>query len=249
MNFIYSIRKLSHRLGIFPVALAVYQGFIARKQWHQQIQFNQNLIKPGDLCFDVGANRGQSAQKYLSLGARVVAYEPLNHAINELRIRCRRWQENLVLEKKVLGKSAGTVDFYESEYDQMSSLDATWAGSNAVRILIPMSTLDLEISKHGLPKFCKIDVEGAEYQVISGLSQPIPILSIEYHATQDDIHKKDLCLKKLESLGKYRFNFVVAGMNSFFLPQAVGRDSLIESLLARSRSNPHEYGDVFAFLN
>ncbi|HYH16767.1 MAG TPA: FkbM family methyltransferase, partial [Flavisolibacter sp.] len=41
-------------------------------------------------------------------------------------------------------------------------------------------TLDSLISKYGCPKFCKIDVEGYELQVLKGLHQPLPLISLEY---------------------------------------------------------------------
>jgi FkbM family methyltransferase len=81
-----------------------------------------------------------------------------------------------------------------------SEASATWIETVEVEV----TTLDLLIKKHGLPYFCKIDVEGFETKVLKGLSQPIPILSFEFLSTR---HKSRVtCLKYLNSQGDYTDN-------------------------------------------
>ncbi len=38
--------------------------------------FYSKLIKKNDLCFDIGANIGTKSKLFLSLGAKVIAFEP-----------------------------------------------------------------------------------------------------------------------------------------------------------------------------
>jgi hypothetical protein len=46
-------------------------------------------------------------------------------------------------------------------------------------IQVPITTLDKLIAQHGIPSFIKIDVEGAELDVIRGLSMKVPLVSVE----------------------------------------------------------------------
>jgi 16S rRNA A1518/A1519 N6-dimethyltransferase RsmA/KsgA/DIM1 with predicted DNA glycosylase/AP lyase activity len=60
----------------------------ARSQERRRRQnFYRQLIAPGDLCFDVGANIGDYTDTFLALGARVIAVEPQPSCADELRSR------------------------------------------------------------------------------------------------------------------------------------------------------------------
>ena len=95
---------------------------------------------------------------------------------------------------------------------------------------VPATTLDALIACYGVPRFCKIDVEGYEAEVLRGLSQPIAALSFEYVPAASDVARQAAGL--LAALGPYRFNATI-GERRRFVWQSGGRS-------ARSTSgSPH----------
>ena len=70
-------------------------------------------------------------------------------------------------------------------------------------ISVPLDSLDELIARHGEPQFCKIDVEGFEYEVLRGLSQPLAALSFEYIPVAVD--RAIACVDRIGALGDYRY--------------------------------------------
>ena len=69
---------------------------------------------------------------------------------------------------------------------------------------VPVTTMDRLVGIYGVPEFCKIDVEGFEYNVLRGLTQAIPLLSFEY--TPERIQPVLDCIDHLTRLGQYEYN-------------------------------------------
>ena len=72
-------------------------------------------------------------------------------------------------------------------------------------IEVPIVTLDQLIKEHGIPSFCKIDVENLELEVLLGLSTAIPALSIEFFVKTMDTTLA--CIDHIETLGNYEYNW------------------------------------------
>ena len=132
------------------------------------------------------------------MGARVVALEPQPDCMRLLRHWYGRHAQVELLEQAV-GAAPGTRTLFISERTPtVSTISSDWIaavkatpGFSGVRWdrTIPMrvATLDELIARYGLPVFCKIDVEGAEFDVLRGLSYPLKALSFEYVPAAVDV--------------------------------------------------------------
>jgi hypothetical protein len=79
-------------------------------------------------------------------------------------------------------------------------------------------TLDAAIRAFGKPTYCKIDVEGWEFEVLRGLSQGLPLISFEFHLTDVDARKTRACLERLLELGATHANLTPAERSTFHFP-------------------------------
>jgi hypothetical protein len=129
-------------------------------------------------------------------------------------------------------------------------IDAVGASAGFARvrwapaITVPAVALDGLIARHGLPRFCKIDVEGYEAEVLRGLSRPIPIVTFEYLPAAIEVAAD--AAARLAALGKYRFNVTVGERRRFLWPDWRPPAEL-EAWLGARRPNERA-GDVHARL-
>jgi hypothetical protein len=76
----------------------------------------------------------------------------------------------------------------------------TWTGKQTIEV----TTLDSLIEEFGSPGFIKIDVEGYEFEVLSGLSRPVRALSFEF---PEYLAAASQRVERLCSLGNTEFNY------------------------------------------
>jgi FkbM family methyltransferase len=223
--------------------------------------FLQPYIKPGSLVFDVGAHQGTKAAAFLSLGARVVCFEPQPHLQEQLKQQFAHCP-NVAVEPVAVGAEPGVLPFYQCTTDTLSTFSREWieqsrfsdgsCGSFAWdKVLsVPIVTLDEMIHRYGIPTFCKIDVENFEHEVLKGLSTPITLVSFEYACETE--HNSVACLDRLCELGYRKFNFVIAESTEFITSEWLTRDELL-SALAEIKSHDLPvvgrllWGDIYAY--
>ena len=205
-------RMLLRGYGLARSAV-IYHGNPAKRR--RARAFYRAFVRPGDLCFDIGAHLGDRTGHFLALGARVVAVEPQPGPLAVLR-RLYGGNTRVALIGKAVGAVPGeaelaidpanpTIASLSSEWRVQVARDASFAGTHwRERHRVAVTTLDALIADHGVPQFCKIDVEGFEAAVLEGLSQPLPALSFEYIAAARE--PALAALDRFAALGRYRFN-------------------------------------------
>ncbi|HEV8286799.1 MAG TPA: FkbM family methyltransferase [Chitinophagaceae bacterium] len=173
---------------------------------NRRVELYRNYISKGDLCFDVGANKGDVTEPLLNIGAKVIAIEPQTNCFNYLRWK---FGNDIEIIKKGLGEKEEIKEMFISDADTISSFSETWISKVKEQRFktnkwnkteaVEMTTLDNLIAKFGVPKFIKIDVEGYELEVLRGLSHKIPLISFEY-TVPEQVDNLMQCLKRLTDI-------------------------------------------------
>lgn len=240
---------LSSTLGLAR-SLVVYYG----QPWRRfgLKRFYRSLISPGQLVFDIGAHVGSRSRTLIEIGARVVAIEP--QPLFADFVEKHLGKELAGFERVAVGATQGSVDlFISSRHPTVTSVSSSFVEAvkqNAAfshvewdgRVTVPMVRVDDLIDKYGVPAFIKIDVEGAEAAVLSGLSQPIDLIAFEYIPAMPSVAND--AIAKLASIGDYRFNRV-EGETHRFVSQEWKTGSQMLSELAATPADAKS-GDIYA---
>jgi FkbM family methyltransferase len=145
-------------------------------------------IRPGDIVCDIGANKG-SFIYWLSWSVRhgrVVAFEPQPELARALVDVCRAIKlQNVTVEAKAVYSHSGDRDLYlPSGHQPGASLHRKAMSAESFATLsVPMVSLDDYFDEDDKVTLLKIDVEGAELEVLRGaariLRQHAPLLVFE----------------------------------------------------------------------
>ncbi|HYL36140.1 MAG TPA: FkbM family methyltransferase [Bryobacteraceae bacterium] len=199
-------------------------------------QFYSKFISPGDLVFDIGANRGDRTELFVQMNARVVAVEPIPGLASRLQSIFR--YSPVSVEAAGVGSRPGTLPLHVCSASECSSFSDEFVDVfsqkhpsfnwDAVE-LVPIVTMDALLRKHGPPAFAKVDVEGYEREVLAGLTIPVPALSFEVRP-YDSITTASTVSQHLARLARYEFNLSLEESFVYVLPQWVDGDSLLRAL-------------------
>jgi FkbM family methyltransferase len=181
--------------GLHGPARSLYSVTLGRRAAlarNKMREFYRGLLPPGALVFDIGANVGVLSAVFASLGTRVVALEPNEDCVRHIQLSYGDKQIE-VIKAAVGAKNGLAVLNVSDERDVRSSVSDDWmktmAGQDesyrgiwSRQNIVPLVTLDTLIEHFGMPQLIKIDVEGFEEKVLSGLSLQPPLISFEFTA-------------------------------------------------------------------
>jgi len=152
------------------------------------------LLRPGMTVYDIGANVGFTAvlaARCVSPTGQVICFEPLEYNAKQIRHNAQlNGFESIQVRQVALGGADGEAEFFVSQsptWGRLARADAAPLQSGVTRV--PVRSLDSLASHDGLPAphFIKMDVEGAEADVLRGgqelLAAAQPVMVIEPHHT------------------------------------------------------------------
>ena len=135
----------------------------------------------GDVCVDFGANVGEITVPLAETGAIVHAFEPDPANFEALTAACSSF-DNVVLHEHAVGAEAGEMKLFRSTLSnrnaKLGSTGSTVMAANAiadaentvdVTVIDAVAFLETLIEQHGRIAFLKMDIEGAELDLVEKL--------------------------------------------------------------------------------
>jgi FkbM family methyltransferase len=194
-----------------------------------EIEFYRNVLdgfRGGDLIFDIGANNGFKTEIFLRLGAKVIAVDP--DEVNQAALK-EKFLKYRVVKKPVLivGKAVSDKDGFDTLWidepgSAKNTLSEKWVDTLRTdekhfgkllsfprSVRVDVITLEDLVQTYGEPFFIKIDVEGHEFNVLSGLRRPVPYISFEVNLPE--FRSEGLkCIERLDHLApRGLFNYII----------------------------------------
>jgi FkbM family methyltransferase len=198
------------------------------------------------LCFDIGANEG-----FWSLENLNTYHYSLVVALEASPTTYRRLVSNSVIEIKegkiiplplAASSEKGLITFYECHSHVLSTTNKSWltdssnrfCGQHFKEIKVPTISIDSLILMYGLPDLIKIDVEGAELDVVTSLTQKVPLLCFEWASEINDLTFKSI--DYLKSIGFQKFciqfsdNYTFRPNDSDWVTDSIVKSKLLETI-------------------
>jgi len=174
-------------------------------------------LQKDEICWDIGGYTGYfSAIMSRQSGQPVYCFEPL--PMNRKLIRKQSELNSnvqIVVVPCALGSNDGYADFLIMPEPSMGKLAISTFQKDASpekKVKVPVTTIDEVVKSRKVPppNLLKIDVEGAEFQVLLGGEQILreyrPKILLEIHGCTEDI-------KLFELLAKYRYSCTIIETN------------------------------------
>jgi FkbM family methyltransferase len=141
-------------------------------------QLIQRILHPGDLFVDVGANVGlhtiAAARAMQGIG-KIIAFEPFEETkrLLEKTAWINGFSEIIEIHQAAVSHQSGYEDLFLGATSGHHSLYASEASNQFPSVRVPTVRLDDVISKDEAISLLKIDVEGAELDVLRGATDAI----------------------------------------------------------------------------
>lgn len=196
-------------------------------------------VDPG-LIYDVGLHDAADTAYYLSNGYRVVAVDANPALIEAAATRfAREVAEGRFTPLNVgIAEGEGTKTFWVSDgRTEWSSFDTAIAGRLGPPrgVEVPLRSFESILAEHGVPLYCKIDIEGNDHLCLAGMRPDFRPNFVSVEITPRELEPRPL-LTDLRELGYDRFKVVhqlsfTVPRRSWYLARQAGVVRLGKSVL------------------
>lgn len=200
-------QQILDRLQYWPNAIGRSAGRKLDRRYKRRAEgdFRIALAKlgPGDVCLDLGANRGEFTRMLAATGATVHAYEPDPDTFRRLQAACAAL-DNVRLHQAAVGARDGVVTLRRAsgyEHDPVGSSVASsvrFADDRMQQgqgIDVPQKAFRDVVAAAGPGlRLIKMDIEGSEIDILLELmaSDDLPAVDHIFVETHQKIHPADL---------------------------------------------------------
>lgn len=164
--------------------------------WEQPIQLCLgDFVRPGDTVFDIGANVGGlsvALSRMVGPKGKVFAFEANPFLLPRLHedLQANGASNVQVVPRAVWSRADQLLSFYCEDSAHAAGSSLIVHDANAREVKVESTTIDAWCAAERVrPTVLKIDVEGAEHQVLQGAQELLrrspPVMVLEYRPQQD----------------------------------------------------------------
>lgn len=166
-----------------------------------------------NLVFDIGANRGRTAEIFLKDFNRVISFEP-NPGLADF-LKNRFPNPKLIVDRRAISHQRGSQEFKLANVDTISTLSIDWVENSRFTgeyhwnnsIIVDTITLSDAIKEYGIPDYVKIDTEGYEYEILTNFHELLPNTLFSFEWAEEQKDKISKILIHLHLLGYNNYSF------------------------------------------
>lgn len=215
-------------------------NFLKQEIFDQQI-YNFRSEKTDPIIIDCGANIGMSVIYFKTIypDARIIAFEPDKHIFEVLKCNIEKYDlTNVELINKACWNSETTLRFFSEGAD-----GGRMAEESETEKIITVDTIRLKKYLKEKIDFLKIDIEGAEVEVLPDIQNELKNVEnifVEYHSFVGKQQRLPEILEILKNAG-FRFHLITVGVSAsqpyLFRPEYASMDNQINIFGWRVREN------------
>lgn len=208
----HSITPNSRTLSVGDVTVEIQQKHVGEfdqiRAHHNESWMAEDLVdelRPTDCFWDVGGNIGLYTLLAAESGAEVVVFEPWLENAATIERNLRRNDLSAHVIPKALASKSGprefTLDERETPGSGRGSLIDEWQDGRTQMVECIRGDEAIECDELPTPSIAKIDVEGAELEVLEGLGNlldDIRVLYCELHGIDDSAVREFLRSNEFE---------------------------------------------------